>query len=159
MTNSKIFRKGFTLIELLVVVLIIGILAAVALPQYEKAVTKSRFAEAFVNLRRVADSIKVCELENGEGSDTCSDFANLDLGATENVIETNNFRYYPDMGGLNGDDSLAVAAYLKAEVCICVHRDGSFTSGQSQNDCSSGTELGFDISKLLGIEDDNCQCC
>ena len=82
-------QTGFTLIELLVVVLIIGILAAVALPQYELAVEKSRSAEPLTVLKTLRDAQEVYFLSNGSYAD---DLSKLDVS-----IEPQNKYWKYDM--------------------------------------------------------------
>lgn len=60
-------QQGFTLIELMIVVAIIGILAAIALPQYQTYTKKSRFTEVVLAAQSVKSAVDVCFQTRGAG--------------------------------------------------------------------------------------------
>ena len=74
-------KKGFTLIEILLVVLVIGILTAIAVPQYQKAVAKSKFATLKNNVKAIYQAEKVYYLANGKYT---TSFNELDINTASN---------------------------------------------------------------------------
>lgn len=147
MKNQNSYKRGFTLIELLVVVLIIGILASIALPQYQKAVEKSRLTEAKTTIKAIYTAIQAYKLENDGAFPTS--FADLDLeftdenGAkptTRNSFQTKNFSYY------FSDDS--------SVFCLDKHDQEEIVAVNRKND----SRIAFCGNTLICYSDDDDIC-
>ena len=84
-------KQAFTLIELLVVVLIIGILAAVALPKYELAVAKARYMQLISLANALRKGQDLYKLANGQST---NDISALSIDLPPGTASTTSTVYY-----------------------------------------------------------------
>ncbi len=172
---TKIYQKtlwagknaGFTLIELLVVVLIIGILAAVALPQYQRAVQKTRLMNYYQLARGMVRAQEVYYLANGEYSIPVE---NLDVDYTK-VCELNVESHqlgcpFGFIRNITGPNAVPGANRVKIYYHSQGRRGDNITSGRDAEislwlehssypnveECEGFTDLGHYLCKSMNLD-------
>ncbi len=150
-------KNGFTLIELLVVVLIIGILSAIALPQYERTVFKARTAEAWSSLGSLLPAAEeFCLVNDGSTRLVLTDLAvNVESDNFSFFAMENNNGGAPTCQQFKDGEGELVAAYTKGGAyynpIFTLNREGRRRCGAKDDDGTSKC-------KSLGFQNGGTRC-
>ena len=154
-------KKGFTLIELLVVVLIIGILAAMAMPQYFKAVERSRMTEADTLLGSIAQAQRRKFLQVNK---FVTNYKALDVspkGATGSAYQTKANGFNVVLAGTDFTDGQATATRTAATGSTLQYQYNLSRHYQSDNVTCTGTNTaGQELcADFCGTDEPAAKCC
>ena len=156
-------RRGFTLIELLVVVLIIGILAVVAVPQYQIAVKKADLARYMAQVDALYKAQQVYYLSNGSYS---NDLLNLDIDWPVNTScqakeKSNGDTYAYDCGdyyiGIHNSTSSVEAGLTNIRYVKWLKnfKSGGYTYQADKGYCFAKGDVSIKACKAMGGIDTN----
>ncbi|WP_428898290.1 prepilin-type N-terminal cleavage/methylation domain-containing protein [Parelusimicrobium proximum] len=139
-------RKGFTLIEISVVVVIIAVLAALAVPAYQRSVERSRAVEASTVLNKIRSEQEKKAAFGGGYADKFSQLSPVIQGkkSTTSLIDTTNYKY--ELKSLNGIAYAEATPKSKYEYTV---RTGAYSS---TNLCAEGKDAGIVKSLFKGCD-------